>query len=89
MLYGYVHDFPWCPSISGSSIKREVSPKFELGEKRYGRLSLPVSAEDLDGLTVVDDDDIEVASSTRSLKHSLVVEDASDSEEVGTAISTH
>lgn len=63
-------------------MKREVSPKYELGSKRYGRRSLPVTIEDLEDLNVLDDDDIEVASSTKSLKHSLTVEDDSESEEV-------
>ncbi|XP_052767676.1 ninein-like protein isoform X2 [Mya arenaria] len=66
----------------GTSIKREVSPKYELGEKRYGRLSLPVSTEELEELSVANEDD-DAASTTRSLKHSLVVDEGSDSEGTG------
>lgn len=65
-------------------MKREVSPKYELGKKRYGRRSLPVTIEDLEDLQVLDEDDVEVASSTKSLKHYLTVdEDDTDSAEVG------
>ena len=69
---------------AGNPIKREVSPKYKLGKKRYGRRSLPVTIEDLDDMHVLDEEDIEVASSTKSLRRSLTCdEDESNSEEVG------
>ena len=61
-----------------------MSPKYKLGKKRYGRRSLPVTIEDLDDMHVLDEEDIEVASSTKSLRRSLTCdEDESNSEEVG------
>ena len=60
-----------------------MSPKYVVGKKRYGRRSMPFVAEDFDCLAD-DEDDIEVASSTMSLKHSLIIHDMSDTEEVST-----
>ncbi|KAL4239155.1 hypothetical protein ACF0H5_003857 [Mactra antiquata] len=62
-------------------IKREVSPKFIVGEKRYGRKSLPINMEELDDISMLDDEDIEVASSIKSLKHSITVGDDDDDTE--------
>ena len=59
-----------------------MSPKYVVGEKQYGRRSLPVSAEELEDLSVLDEEDIEVASSTKSLKRSITVHDDTDSDDV-------
>ena len=69
-----------------TSIKREVSPKFVKGSKLYGRKSLPYSSDDFDCLAD-DEDDTEVRSSTKSLKHSLTVGSITDTEEVGDKMS--
>lgn len=63
-------------------MKREVSPKFVKGSKHYGRKSLPFKSDDFDCLAD-DEDDTDVRSSTRSLKHSLTAESVTDTEEVG------
>ena len=55
------------------------------GSKRYGRKSLPYSSEDFDCLAD-DEDDTEVRSSTKSLKHSLTADSITDTEEVGNTI---
>ncbi|XP_052276394.1 ninein-like protein isoform X3 [Dreissena polymorpha] len=66
----------------GLGVKREKSPLYKLGEKHYGRLSMPATVSDGDeDMTTLDEEDIEVASSTMSLKHSLVVDEASDTDE--------
>ena len=41
---------------------------------------MPIEMEDFEFMA--DEDDVEVASSTKSLKHSLVIRDLSDTEEV-------
>ena len=51
------------------------------GSKRYGRKSLPFMSDEFDCLAD-DEEDIDVASSTRSLKHSLTADSVTDTDEV-------
>ena len=52
------------------------------GSKRYGRRSMPFSSDDFDCLAD-DEEDIDVASSTKSLKRSLTADSVTDTDEVG------
>ena len=51
------------------------------GSKRYGRKSLPFMSDEFDCLAD-DEEDIDVASSTKSLKHSLTADSVTDTDEV-------
>ena len=53
------------------------------GSKRYGRKSMPFTSDDFECLAD-DEDDMDVALSTKSLKHSLTADSVTDTDEVWT-----
>ena len=63
------------------TVRQEVSPKYVVGNKRYGRKTLPFHLDDFESLAD-DEDNIDVSSSTKSLKRSYTSDDVTDTDEV-------